>query len=80
MRTIPLVKEWSGECGDVVGRLELTDDHLKALELVGDRLAELERLQCNARLDFAMEKRADGTVEIVAARIRPEPAMPVSSP
>ena len=65
MRTIPLVKEWSGECGDVVGRLELTDDHLAALE----------RVPCNARLDFAMEKRADGTVEIVAARIRPEPAL-----
>lgn len=44
MRTIPLVKEWSGECGDVVGRLELTDDHLAALELVHDHLAALERV------------------------------------
>jgi hypothetical protein len=68
MMDIVVVKQWSGEIDDVVGRLTLTDDYKAAFES--------ERMQ--ALVDFAYERQDDGTLRIVAARIRPSPSVPLS--
>lgn len=64
MKTVTLVEKWSGESGDVVGRIELRDDYEHFLA----------HTPCGATLDFAKEKQDDGTLRIVSARIRPKPA------
>jgi hypothetical protein len=67
MRTIRLVKDWSGDVSSVVGSVSLTDEFLRFLESV----------PTGAKLDFEMLKRPDGTAEILAARITPKPSLPV---
>ena len=61
-----IVKRWSGELHDVIGRLKLNEQYREAFE----------REPMQAVLDFAYERQEDGTLRIVSARMLPMPATP----
>ncbi len=66
---IAIVRRWSGEVLDVIGRLTLVDGE--------EDLFQAEPA-ARAVVDFARERQSDGTLRVIAARMIPMPAVPAS--